>query len=733
MPKVFKVGEAPWEQNKESEPQSFKVGEAPWESKERGILERVGAAVRNFNQGATFGLSDEAMGVGEAIGRVFGVKGAGGPLPNMSLDDPTLDWNELKKAYIEARNADREALKGDMKNSPVESAAAQFIGTLMSPANKIKALKTMSAPKSGLLLGATQGFGSSEADNAYDMAKDTATGAALGYGTGKAVEKIAPIAGKAIDKVNSGLKKTAQFISPTKQKKNADQIIAAADKLGVKVTPGMLDDSGFVERLENELSKSPSFLGQRVKKSQEAVVEKMRENIQGLVDDYYPRSMAELGDEIKSGITAKVAERLDPAAAAFQEVADSTHHIPISQRSVERVIKNIEKIPRYRLTEGAGKAGQYVKMLKNAQNANDMKEIMTMINADLGSGSMEPSEKLVLRAIKEKFSTLEDNSIMRSAIQHAKEGGMRESTGKNIGKDIVGTLKDARKSYRELASDVQSIAKDASIKGVKNPNSFLTALEDIPPDQIKDKLFKANNSRLLKNLQAKFPDEFDLLRRGELAKILEKSIDNTQNGQGKISTQKFVEYLRKMSPEAKNSIFTKDGVGMIENITTLHRSMPRNWNLSNTSSSQEWKQALWANIKDIPTYLLYKGASNNLSNNVRTNLMKIPAALELSKSHPTAFNVLVQRLVAAQSSKKDVSSDQIKSAINNNDYSLKGSQKFLSVGAKNLIDHDSGLSQNEIDKAMKTKRGKALIMQASDLKPDSKAMQRIVNELKGGK
>lgn len=57
----------------------------------------------------------------------------------------------------------------------------------------------------------------------------------------------------------------------------------------------------------------------------------------------------------------------------------------------------------------------------------------------------------------------------------------------------------------------------------------------------------------------------------------------------------------------------------------------------------------------------------------------------------------------------------------------KGEAKWASQGAQKLL--DSGLSQEKIDKLMKTTKGKSLLIQASDLKKDSKALQNLIKEI----
>ena len=65
-------------------------------------------------------------------------------------------------------------------------------------------------------------------------------------------------------------------------KPNAQEIIDAGKTIGIDVTPAMLDKTDMVSRLEYTLANSPSFLGQSVKKRQQAIADALKFNIEDL-------------------------------------------------------------------------------------------------------------------------------------------------------------------------------------------------------------------------------------------------------------------------------------------------------------------------------------------------------------------------------------------------------------------------------------------------------------------
>lgn len=677
------------------------------------------SAVRQFAQGATGGFSDEIAGGLEAAGRVVGLNGVGGPVKDISINQegPTFSLDDLQKAYEHGRNTERETLKLDSQANPTTSLLSNIAGGVASPINKIT--KGMSAVKSGATLGGVYGLGSSDADNVTDLSIDTAKGAGIGAILGKGVDKLS----KSIAPASESL---AYKTSPAVAKKNQNEIIAAADRLGIKVTPGMLDDTEFVQRLEYTLANSPSIVGQKVKRAQDQVIDGLRNSTSEATKDATNLTNYQIGDKFKSGVTSKIAERLDPISSVFDEVAQSTKSIPITEKSKNAIINNIKKIDEYSLTGGAGKPSQYVDMISRLENADQVKTAMTLLNKDIQAA--QGAEKQVLIGIKNKLSKLEENSIMRAAVSQAREGGMRESTGKQIGNSIVGDLKDARSAYRQLLGDMGDVAESSRIKTSKGPTAFLDAVESIPNERIQEKFFNADNFRQLSSLKDKFPEQFDLLRQGKIKEIADSAVDNTIYGQGKISTQKFLNEVRKLSPEAKQLILGNSSK-VVDDIQTIQSSMPKNFNPSGSGHQSKWSQeALINNITDIPKYLLYKGASSNLGKQITNKSVDLldssalKSSRDVTSSAISKLNAPLSRLSSSESATKS-------NYAAKNEAPKKGPEKWANDGAQKIVEHDQTIDQSTIDQLKNSKKGRDLLIKASDLKPGSPQMQKIVNQI----
>lgn len=667
---------------------------------------------RGAVQGATLGYADELSGGMEALWE----KAKGNP-------------EEFGNLYGQLRDESRanfNKAKGDNPTTYLGGEVAGGAATLAVPGMAAaKGAKLAGVMQTSARAGVAAGVGFSEGENVRDVLADgvqggaigmaiPAAGAALGYGGKKVIEK--------------GSRAFVKEVAPTRIKLNESEILAAAERLGIKVTPGMLDDTGFVQRLEYTLAQSPSLLGQSVNRNQRAVSDKLAVNVGDLTKEASSLSPYQTGERFKSGVTAKVSERLDPISAVFNKVAESTKSIPVSDRSKDALVRNIQGLDTFKLTGGGGKPQQYVDMIGRLENADQVKTMMTLLNQDIASVTISGAEKHVLRGIKEKLSNLESNSITRAAVQQAREAGMGGSTGDKIGTQIVSDLKAARTEYRKLLTDLEDFSESASrVKTNKGPSAFLDSVEAIPSEKIQRNYFNTDNNRQLTALQEKFPEQFELLRQGKLKEIAEASVDGSMNGRNTVSSHKFLKEVNNLNPEAKAMVF-KQSASVLDDMQTIQSSLPRNFNPSGSGTQAGWQDTIARNIKDIPTYLQYKAASSNMGRGLTEKLAKVREAPKLSESNSPRFLDRPATILSIPEKKRALTTaDQKEEDLPMR--KLKGREKWADEGFNKLLEDAPELEKIK-GALLDDPKAKDLIIQASDLKPGSKAMINIVSKLK---
>lgn len=185
--------------------------------KKQGMGESI---LHGLEQGTTFGLFDEISGAGEGLGKMIGLKGLGGPMRDIELDKPTLDWDQIKDAYKSRRDLIRQSTAQGKKDNPKTMLASEIAGGLLTGGAATKALG-LAVPKTigqiadaGGRAGLLAGFGASEAKDVGGMMEDTAKSGALGWvlglGGASLSKGIGNLAGKVTNRPGASLKKFAE-------------------------------------------------------------------------------------------------------------------------------------------------------------------------------------------------------------------------------------------------------------------------------------------------------------------------------------------------------------------------------------------------------------------------------------------------------------------------------------------------------------------------------------------
>jgi len=159
------------------------------------------AAVRGFNQGATRGFADEAVGYLESVAPRLS-------LPVGDFFDPSVP-TPAPRSYSEARDAQRGLEADTQRASPGTYGASQLAGGVAGALALRNPSSLAGATAQGAAEGAAQGLGDSRADltrgdvagAAVDAAKGAAWGAgggAAGYGVARGLQAVGQRAGQAL-------------------------------------------------------------------------------------------------------------------------------------------------------------------------------------------------------------------------------------------------------------------------------------------------------------------------------------------------------------------------------------------------------------------------------------------------------------------------------------------------------------------------------------------------------
>lgn len=395
---------------------------------------------------------------------------------------------------------------------------------------------------------------------------------------GLASEMGGQAAGKALGFVGKGL--TGLFGS----KPNAEVISESAKRLGTKATPGMTSNSPTMQGLESSLNQAPSLAGGVVRSETQPVREAIQKTVQNITGEGTSLTPFEVGEKVKAGLVSDVGEKTGPVSMLFETVKASTKDIPLSEKSIAAVSKNIKNIDEVRLLpkeSWSSKANSYAEALQNAKSVDEIATIRKVVGQDMRAA--QGNEKMVLSQIYDKISKLENNNLIRGAIK----AGRTAKEGEKVGKELVQESLEARKLWKGLVTDLDKFSKVSGLNK-KGITPILNAIEDVPAEKVSQKFFNTGNLESLNTLKKQFPDQFELLRQAKLAEIQKASLD----AKGNINPSMFLRSIKSMGSEVQELVFGKGAKQTIQDLETVVKSLPDRMGPSGTPQGMQFLDML---------------------------------------------------------------------------------------------------------------------------------------------
>lgn len=480
-----------------------------------------------------------------------------------------------------------------------------------------------------------------------------------GAKTGAEQEALAGLIGAGAKSLaKSGVQDAAKSFA----KPGAEEVAAAASKLGVKPTQGMLTDDYVTRGLENSLSQDPSIPGSWVQAEQAPIGKAIRGVSKDALSEATGRSPLEAGREMQKGVASTIEKRLEPIQSKYAEIEGHTKNIPLDQpkisAGIKRVSNNIRTLDdaRFEGSEGHSLANKFADWLEQAKDANDLKLLKTKARQVAQDPNSSFEAKSVASSIMGKLDKVQQNTIMRQAVQITREAapggskvlaGARDSAataeGEGIGRGLISDIKSTNKEYRGLMEDVQSFGKGSGLTKAKHgPSAALEDIRSANPQEMGAALFDAGNTEFTQTVQKQFPEQFEMARQQRLKEIAEKS----QAPDGNVDPNKLLKIVNKMkaeTPEALELLFGTKNIDALNAADTLIKSIPGKVGASDTPRGWSFKQILnpVQNISGAGRYGLLKAkpkfeaAGGFLGKNSR------PAAYGLMKAGGAAKRGLV--------------------------------------------------------------------------------------------
>ncbi len=233
---------------------------------------------------------------------------------------------------------------------------------------------------------------------------------------------IGQITGNAVNAAGMSFAKSGiQDVSQSLARPGAEQIAAAAAKLGVKPTQGMMTSDYTVRNLEDSLGQSPSVPGSMIRGEQQPVRDAIKGAAEGSLSDASTQSAYDTGRQLKTGVVKNLEDRYEPISNAYNEIEGHTKNVPIDQKGIARIANNIRNMPEAKF-EGSEIANKFADHLGNVENVNDIKILKTQAGNILRDQNASFTEKQIASKIVDKLDQAQTNTITRQAVSIAREG-----------------------------------------------------------------------------------------------------------------------------------------------------------------------------------------------------------------------------------------------------------------------------------------------------------------------
>lgn len=365
----------------------------------------------------------------------------------------------------------------------------------------------------------------------------------------------------------------------------APAISEAAERLGVKTTPGMLTSSPTVQGLESSLEQSPSLAGRSMREITNPPREQLAQQARSLVEQA-PVSKYQSGVEGIKGVSAKLGEKYGNIQMAYEPFNKELPKMLPGMEDRFKLADQIAQSTKGTLSLNANLEGFGEKVSNKimvAKSLDDLEKVRKQVSKSLTTAYKSGDANAVeaLSKVEDSLSDFRDEQFVKLAKESYPGKG-----GKNLGEKMVDEYKNARDTYKRAMDDLKEIGPLFGIRN-KNPKAFVEAIQNISPEQMNKKLFNTNNFDAIQKVEKYFPDEFRIVKQSKLQEIFDKSMDP----QGEFSAKKMLNVTKKITPEIKRVLFGSK-LQTLDDVETIAQNFPKMIGPSGTPQGESIKSML---------------------------------------------------------------------------------------------------------------------------------------------
>lgn len=484
--------------------------------------------------------------------------------------------------------------------------------------------------------------------NAQKVMADIGIGALLGVGAGLAGHGIKSLIGKSgnikgsvsdviaseADTANVSAKTASAIDALERQglKKEAPDIIAAAERLNLPVMNGQVSADPWVQKAESALlNGAPTYSGIKRSTMYAEGWDTVTHAMEKIVPENEQLTKAMTGRLVQNGLVEKIEQESKPIGELYEAIKQQTERIPVSDKSAPAIARNILDMKEVRVSPSAPEsmlARRVADEISNIQTVDDIKEYRAVFRRSLQTNA-SAGEKRIQSIIMDKLVNWEESTIERHAKRLINSLKDADAEKKAIFQPMVDKLnglleqkKIANAQYKPFIEKVSELAERLGKNRVTGAQDAINFINDLDFEQITNKLMAKDKSQFREFFAKNFPEQMSVLREYQKKALRDAAVSKQTMA---FSPKLFFNKVNDLEPEIQKSIFFPEELQKIKDGEIYLRSFPKDFNPSGTSGMSAFREffhspggAAIANIRDfgIETYIKTMG---RLPENFRPN------------------------------------------------------------------------------------------------------------------
>lgn len=503
---------------------------------------------------------------------------------------------------------------------------------------------------------------------------------------------------------------------------NKEAVEKAGQALDLNIPKGVLTDNPTYQKLESGLSQSGSLPAREVRTQYNDFYKGLDKASSKIADLKTTNSDFAIGKSIQEDLTNQVNASKKPVSEMYNSLSKDLKKIPVDEGVVNRAFGDLKRNPLFQTKDGIELLNEYKSAALSQPELLSLKEFRSTLGDSIGP-SASPLDAKRMDAIRDVVTTIRDNSI------NVTKSSMPKAMHKEVD-NLIDQMALADKAHASHLEDINSIRGIVGGKEIGSPTTFLNKLAD---SKEADLAQRASNLDVtsMRSLQEKYPSVFEKAKAAKVNDMIQSATSPVSG----FNESRFLKQYDSLSKEMKDLVYAPEMQAHIENVKTIKQAIPDKLGPSGTPEGMMTMDMLSPkrNAIDYGIKKTLESVTSPAIEKPAMRSMNLGAVSPHESSRPRNTGNVLQ-LMPRQATPATQAPASLPRAADKKDEATaptKGPGKWASDGYDKLLEHASLVDEKIPSKEalLKNPKLKQLLISASDLKPGSKAIDKLLQDV----